>query len=236
MNRSFCHTAFLAFALLGLGSGCASFGYTGKSRDLASDALTRERGWVAVHGVPLYRQQAHHDCGPTALAMVMRYHRHDADVRALLERPRDSQVSAAELRELARARGFSAFVLEGTVEDLVHEIKEGRPVIVGMAKPTALGPIAHYEVLVGMHRDTQRFATIDPAVGLRQNTFKGFLEEWVATGNVLLVVMPEEKPRAKPSDPESPHVAANPTQGSPPANSPRAALQGFSSVSGAAPR
>ena len=194
MTRRFAWFALLALAQLGLGSGCAGFGYTGKSRDLSHEALSKEHGWIAVHGVPLYRQHKHHDCGPTALAMVLRYWQRDADVQALLARPVDAQSSAADLRELARARGFSAFVVEGKIEDLVHEIKAGRPVIVGVAKPTALGPIAHYEVLVGMHRESQRFATIDPAIGLRQNSFSGFLEEWVATGNVLIVVMPAAAP------------------------------------------
>ena len=180
----------LLLVLLGLGSGCASFGYTGKSRELSSNALIQEHGWVAVRGVPLYRQNAHHDCGPTTLAMVLRFWDPNADVRPLLDRPVDAQVSAADLRELARARGYSAFVLAGKVDDLVHELKAGRPVIVGVAKPTALGPLAHYEVLVGMHPQTQRMATLDPALGWRQNTYSGFLEEWLATGSVLIVILP----------------------------------------------
>jgi hypothetical protein len=234
--RSFFASALL-LALLGLGSGCASFGYTGTSRDLAHDALTRERGWVAVHGVPLYRQHAHHDCGPTALAMVLRFYRRDADVQALLARPVDARVSAADLRELARAQGFSAFVLEGKVEDLAHEIKLGRPVIVGVAKSTALGPIAHYEVLVGMHPQTKRVATIDPAVGLRQNSYAGFLEEWVATSNVLIVILPGETPHnSRSAASQIPHVAGSPTQASRLESSPRAVLQGFSSATGDAPR
>jgi hypothetical protein len=177
-------------ALLGLWSGCASFGYTGKSRELAGDALSKEHGWVAVQGVPLYKQSAHHDCGPTALAMVLRFYDPHADVSALLARPVDAQTSAKELREYARARGYNAFVLAGKVEDLVHEIKAGRPVIVGVAKPTATGPLSHYEVLVGMHPQTQRMATLDPALGWRQNTYAGFLEEWLATGSVLIVILP----------------------------------------------
>jgi len=224
-------------ALLGLGSGCASFGYTGKSSELSRDALVKERGWVAVHGVPLYRQQAHHDCGPTALAMVLRFWDPKADVQPLLARPVDAQSSAADLRGMAREHGFSAFVVEGKVEDLVHEIKLGRPVIVGVAKSTALGPIAHYEVLVGMHPSSQRVATLDPARGIRQNSYASFLEEWVATGNVLIVVLPSDTPHnsAKRSS-RSPHVAGAPTQTSQLENDPRAVLQSFSTVSGGSPR
>jgi hypothetical protein len=65
-------------------------------------------------------------------------------------------------------------------------------VIVGMAKPTATGAVAHYEVVVGLHVDSRRIATLDPAAGMKQNTLLGFLKEWQPTGRVLLVVLPRE--------------------------------------------
>jgi hypothetical protein len=54
--------------------------------------------------------------------------------------------------------------------------------------------VSHYEVVIGMHRDSQRVATLDPALGMRQNSFAGFLTEWQATGAVLLVVVPKTAP------------------------------------------
>ena len=86
---------------------------------------------------------------------------------------------------------MQAFVIEGEVEDLVHELEAGRPAIVGTAKPTITGEhVAHYEVVVGVHAASQRIATLDPAAGLRQNSYSGFFEEWLPTGRVLLVVLP----------------------------------------------
>jgi ABC-type bacteriocin/lantibiotic exporter with double-glycine peptidase domain len=172
-------------------TGCAGIGYTGAARELSSTAIDAEPGWIAVRGVPLYRQHHQHDCGPTALAMVLRYWDHDARVEVLLEQREDERRSSADLRKLARERGFSAFVLEGTVEDLVHEISNGRPVIVGVAKPSVRGRVAHYEVVIGIHPGSRRIATLDPAEGWRQNTYAGFLDEWVSTGRVLIVVLPE---------------------------------------------
>ena len=109
---------------------------------------------------------------------------------ARLRPSRDVQISAGELRELAKQRGFSAYVVAGTVDDLVYELKHGRTVIVGTAKPTVGGAVTHYEVVIGLHRESQRVATLDPAAGYRQNSFTGFLTEWNATGQVLLVVGP----------------------------------------------
>jgi hypothetical protein len=100
------------------------------------------------------------------------------------------RISTGELRDRARAAGMAAEVVTGDLRDIKYELSNGRPVIVGVAKPTAEGAVAHYEVVVGMHPDSKRIATLDPAVGWRQNSYQGFLREWIPTGRVLLVVAP----------------------------------------------
>ncbi len=150
-----------------------------------------ESGWIAAPGVPLYRQATEHDCGPTALAMVLVHHQSSIGRAEVLARfPADTRASAKELREVALRYGFSAFVVSGTLPDIAHELAQHRPVIVGMAKPTATGAVAHYEVVVALHVDSQRIVTLDPAEGWRQNTLTGFMKEWLPTGSVLLVVIP----------------------------------------------
>jgi ABC-type bacteriocin/lantibiotic exporter with double-glycine peptidase domain len=177
--------SWLLFVFCG---GCAV--YTGNATSLKPNALQREPGWVYVDGVPEMRQAHELDCGPTALAMVLGYHG-ASDRKGVLEAlPEAQRSSVTELRDLARKRGFKAYVVEGKPEDLVFELQHHRPVIVGVAKPTAGGHVAHYEVVIGMHRKSERVATLDPAAGLRQNSFMGFLSEWQATGRVLLVIVP----------------------------------------------
>ena len=177
----------VAFSLCA--SGC--IGYTGSARSVTPEVWRQERGWVAVQGVRLIRQQADHDCGPTALAMVVRYYRPSLPAAQITQGfGGDRRVSAAELRDRARELGLSAFVVEGTVEDLAYELKRQRPVIVGMAKPTATGAVSHYEVVVGIHPQTQRILTLDPAVGWQQNSLLEFMKEWVSTGSVLITVLP----------------------------------------------
>jgi hypothetical protein len=87
-------------------------------------------------------------------------------------------------------------VVYGSRDFIVFELKHTRPAIVGVAKPTVKDAVAHYEVVVGMHGKSQRIATLDPAVGLRQNTFTGFLTEWQNAGRELLVVVPKQQPAA----------------------------------------
>lgn len=178
-------------------SGC--IGYTGSAHSVTPEVWKQERGWVAVQGVELIRQQADHDCGPTALAMVVRYYRPSLGAEEITHGfDRDRRASAAELRDRARELGLSAFVIEGTVEDLAHELKEQRPVIVGTAKPTTTGAVSHYEVVVGIHPETQRILTLDPDAGWQENSLLEFMKEWVSTGQVLITVLP-----VAPSDTQS---------------------------------
>lgn len=165
--------------------------YTGSASTMKPSELKEEPGWVRVEGVPELHQAHELDCGPTALAMVLSFYKAADRQSVLAALPSDERVSVSDLRDLARRLGFESYVVEGKPEDLVYELKHGRPVIVGVAKPTVKDAVAHYEVVVGMHKDTQRVATLDPAVGLRQNSFTGFLQEWQGSGRVLLLVIPK---------------------------------------------
>jgi ABC-type bacteriocin/lantibiotic exporter with double-glycine peptidase domain len=168
--------------------------YTGSASTLKPNDFRQDPGWVSVQGVPEMHQAHELDCGPTALAMVLSYY-HVADrdqvLRAL---PAGQRVSVSALRDLAKRYGFEAYVVEGSPDDLVFELQHQRPAIVGVAKPTLKDAVAHFEVVVGMHGKSQRVATLDPAAGLRQNTFTGFLTEWQNAGRVLLVLIPKKKP------------------------------------------
>jgi predicted double-glycine peptidase len=197
-------TAFVALL------ACSCSTYLGGATTLPQKDLQEEPGWVAVRGVQPLRQKDDHDCGPTALSMVLNYWQPERAREPLANLPAERQASAGELRDAARSRGLSAFVVEGEPEDLVHELEQGRPVIVGVAKPTTQDAVAHYEVVVGMHRASRRVATYDPAAGVRQNTFSGFLMEWQAAGRVLLVIMPKAGSQAEQATPVARSNAAAP--------------------------
>lgn len=185
---------------LGLTSSACGV-YSGSATTLQATQLHAEAGWLFVDGVPELHQHHELDCGPTALAMLLGFYGAEYQQHVLAVLPEQQRISVTQLRDVAKQQGFEAFVVEGKPEDLVYELKHGHPVIVGMAKPTVGGAVAHYEVVIGMNRGSQRVATLDPAVGLRQNSFSGFLSEWQATGRVLLVVAPKRmKPGPAPND------------------------------------
>lgn len=185
--------AFAAAAL----SGCAIYPGTARPADLGE--LRQEEGWILLDGVPVVRQASQKGCGAACLAMVLgRW-----GVRARTEElerecagPAADGILASDLREAARRRGLAAFLFAGTVADLEHELRRGRPVIVGVAKPDGGQYTAHFEVVVGLHPGSGRVAALDPGIGPTCDSVAGFEAEWARTKGVTLVVFRPEAPVA----------------------------------------
>jgi ABC-type bacteriocin/lantibiotic exporter with double-glycine peptidase domain len=180
---------WVAGAALAALAGC----YTGSARDASPAAIAAEPGWQLVHDVPFVHQRGGTDCGAAALAMVLGYWHvaATADEIATAAPPEGGGIRAGALRDLARRKGLEAFVISGTLGDLIDQVARGRPVLVGLAKPMAGGRLAaHYEVVVGINRSQRMLLSLDPTRGLRENSAEGFAREWVPTRQVTLIVFP----------------------------------------------
>jgi ABC-type bacteriocin/lantibiotic exporter with double-glycine peptidase domain len=172
-------------------SGC----YRGAGTAADPAAISRESGWIRVE-VPLVRQSGKSDCGAAALASVLAYHGRGSSLTVIEQRLGDSKrgVRASQLSEYARAQGLAAFTLFATMDDLRYELDQGRPVIVGVAKPySGQRALTHYQVVIGYEPRGKRLLALDPADGVREYPMDGFLREWDATRRVAIVVM--EPPR-----------------------------------------
>lgn len=180
-----------------LGFGCIS--YRGSAQDVTPSTVRADSGWRRIEHVPSVHQKGAKDCGAAALSAVLEFWRQPASPPALerdhidaaLRKKPDEGLSAGALRDYARKQGFHAYVFNGQVADLTHEIEAGRPVIVGVHKALSSKEfLSHYEVVLGFHRQQQLVLTFDPAHGLRENRLSGFLEEWQRSGRTTLVVLP----------------------------------------------
>ncbi len=180
----------LCLACLPLVAACST--YAGSARDFSPAALAREPGWVAVNGVPLVRQETETECGAAAVTMVVSYWTGAAPAGILAGiRPAPERgLSAGRLRQFARGHRLAAFLIRAGMADLEHELRRGRPVLVGLAKPQRRGVLTHYEVVVAMHPRWRRVVTLDPGHGWRQNTYAGFLDEWRPVRGLALMVSP----------------------------------------------
>jgi ABC-type bacteriocin/lantibiotic exporter with double-glycine peptidase domain len=146
--------------------------------------------------VALVRQHGQADCGVAALAMVIRHWQPAATVEeirgALAFRPDDPGIEAGRLRSAARTRGLAAFLVEGTFEDLSHEVERGRPVIVGLVRRAGQKAVPHYVVVVGVNRQRQHLLTADPQHGWTEVSVSSFDSEWQPAHRLTMVVFPQD--------------------------------------------
>ena len=168
----------------------------GSAEPTTKDQLHQEEGWLLVDGVEHVAQESDQDCGAAALSSVLARWGVDVPTATLRDEctvPDVPGILAGKLRDAARRRGLSAYVFEGSLADIEHELQRGRPVMVGLVKSAGPVSVTHYEVVVGLRSDAE-VAAIDPARGLVRDTLPAFAAEWAATHGVTLVVFrPAEK-------------------------------------------
>jgi ABC-type bacteriocin/lantibiotic exporter with double-glycine peptidase domain len=174
-------------------AGCAV--YPGTARPASFEDLRRDEGWVLLDSVPWVEQASRTGCGAACLAMVLGSWGIEAPVEALEKEcgvDAKDGIRATALRDAARRRGLSAFLLAGTLKDIEHELSRGRPVLVGLSKPRGDGFTSHFQVVVGLDAARARIAALDPAIGLMCDSLEGFEAEWRRTKGVTLVMFRPE--------------------------------------------
>lgn len=179
---------YLALVVVGL-IGCVP--YVGGARPVTTGDVTTT--FVHAAPTPIVRQHRETDCGLAALAMVAGAWGQTWSVDELAARvpPGDKGVRLGALRDLARARGLDAYAIEGTLDDLVHELAAGRPVVVGLALPFATGKrLGHFEVAIAIEPHDGTLITLDPATGRTMRRTRTVLaDEWGPSHHATLVVV-----------------------------------------------
>jgi ABC-type bacteriocin/lantibiotic exporter with double-glycine peptidase domain len=168
--------------------GCAS--YRGSSQTVSPARAVQQGKWWLVPNFPLVLQESSHDCGAAALAAVLRYWGYSATPASIERRLAGSErrLVAGDMVAYARELGLNAYVFFGTMTDVVHELRRGRPVIVGLGK--SIGDkqaLSHYEVVVGYEPEQKRVMLLDPGRGWQIDSLRGFGEEWARTKGVTMV-------------------------------------------------
>ena len=169
-------------------AGCST--YLGSSRP-SDPAKLLEPGWIAVTNVPYIAQREDKDCGVAALAMVLAHWKKVQGIDEVREAcPPDPErgIEVSMLRAFAKKKGLQTYVFDGEFKVFEDELSRGRPVLVGMGKPTLGGPVSHFEVVVGYNPERGLVMTLDPALGVRVNDEAGFREEWRLAEYLTLVI------------------------------------------------
>jgi ABC-type bacteriocin/lantibiotic exporter with double-glycine peptidase domain len=180
--------------LISMVAGCLLASACGHVSSRAFDRMEADPDWVIVRGVPVVRQTSANDCGAAALAMVLTFWGQPTslrDVTAVYPSAPDGGILAGHLRDFARTKNVSAFLIAGTVDDLGKELASGRPVLVGTVRDSLGKRYSHYQVVIGLNRKGQRVLINDPAKGRQEVPWADFASTWVAGKQLALVILPK---------------------------------------------
>ena len=170
-----------------LGGGCAAVTLEAVRADVAAG-----QGHL-IADVPFIAQEAY-QCGPAALAMVLRFWGDAAadaeDIGRALYLPSARGVLNLELEFQARRRGFRTQAFEGTLEGVKAELRRGRPLIV--FQDLGRGPVSvpHFAVLLGYDDRAEVVVLHSGTTPNRLLPYAEFLRTWEARRGWTLLITP----------------------------------------------
>jgi len=150
-----------------------------------------------------YVKQSEDGCGSAAISMILQYwNAHGAQVgpqRAdamVIQKQLYSQkargIHASDMQSYLKGSGFRVFPLHGDWQDLLEQLKLGRPLIASVQPGSTRTPL-HYVVVSGIDWQSGAVFINDPRRGkLLRIARADFEKEWRPNRNWMLLVVPEK--------------------------------------------
>ena len=150
-----------------------------------------DRSGVTLIEIGHVQQKGPADCGPAALAMVLRYWGIEGE--ATPTAGGRSGIRAGELRDFAADLGLEAQLVRSDLAGVLAAVEAGRPVIVARK----VAGVGHFEVVFGFDPRSRYLVIDDPARGRYRIGYDDFLRDWDApgVGRLALMVAPREGTR-----------------------------------------
>lgn len=158
--------------------------------------------------VPFYPQERY-QCGPAALATTLVYSGVGTSPEALVSQvylPEREGSLQTEMLAAARRHGMLAYRLAPQLEDLLHEVAAGTPVIVLQNLALAFVPRWHYAVVIGYDRTSEEIILRSGTTRRLVMTLSNFERTWARSQYWAMVALPPERLPA--SAAEDAYVAA----------------------------
>jgi predicted double-glycine peptidase len=184
--------ALVLVVIAALSFGCAS--YRGSATSAQPSVVAQEGHWTMVRNFPFVPQTNQSDCGAAALAAVLRYWGHPVTPQSIQGAlgAEEDRLQAGDMETYARSLGMRSYVFFGTIKDVVYELEQGRPVIVGLGKMVEeKKALSHYQVVVGWEPNKKQLLLLDPARGWQVDSLEGFGKEWAISKGVTMVAFPQ---------------------------------------------
>ncbi|TVS14317.1 MAG: bacteriocin-processing peptidase family protein [Gammaproteobacteria bacterium] len=176
--------------LWAVGTGCAT--------SPAWEELREAAPAPELVAVPFFPQETY-QCGPAALATVLAHGGIEVTPEMLVSRiyvPTRRGSLQAELLAAARSHDRVPYLLPGSPELLVDEVRAGRPVLLLQNLGFERWPIWHYAVLVGFDPAERTFLLRSGTEARHEVGVRGFLASWERGGRWAIVVVPASEPPA----------------------------------------
>ncbi len=184
--------AVCAVALVLVSCGLGRGNYLGSLLDPGKDPPLFE-----LSEVPFFPQRAHH-CGPSSLATLLVFSGVDVtpdDLAAMVYLPGREGSLTLELTAAARRLGRMPYRLAAELEDLIRELRAGRPVLVFLNLGSSRDPVWHYAVVIGYAGEEDRLILRSGGRQPQSMRVSRFLGAWRGAGSwAMVVVEPGELP------------------------------------------
>jgi len=150
-----------------------------------------------------YVKQTEDGCGSAAISMLLQYwNAHGgtiesprADATAIqkqLYSREDHGIRASDMVSYLKESGFRVFPLNGDWNDLLEQLKQGRPLITSLQPGSAKSPL-HYVVVTGIDWQNGAVFLNDPARGkLLRVAREDFEKQWRPNRNWMLLALPKK--------------------------------------------
>lgn len=144
---------------------------------------------AAILAVPLAGEAGSGDGGVACAGLLLRYHGTDLDLEAQTRFPPESAgaVTATELRDYFRGRGFASELLGG---DLSAELPRGLFAYIERGYPAILAFEDRFVLAYGFDPVAQLVYVADPLTGRRELGYEALERLWRPTGRLLLAAVP----------------------------------------------
>lgn len=176
----------LGLALLLGAAGCVRPGLDDVRRDVAAG-----HGHL-ITGVPFIPQEEF-QCGPAALAMVLRFYGAAVDQDEIAREiylPSIRGTLNLDLEFYARRRGFQAHAFQGTLDRVRDELRQGRPLIVFQDLGLPGYPVPHFAVLLGYDDRAGVVVLHSGTTPHRVASYAAFEASWARRRNWTLLITP----------------------------------------------